>query len=282
VASPLGPTIGRSDCHTRDLKEPATGRGSFNAIYQYRDLVTNITLRDFRLRYRNSVLGFLWSLLNPLAMMVVLTAFYSFVFKAGIANFPLFVLPPLLVWRFFAVSTSMSLDSIAGNSSLVTKVYLPRWLLVLSSNFANLLGSSLEFLALFPLMVVLGAQLSVLIVLIPVVLLLEFLLILGVSLFLSSLNVYYRDFGQVWDIFLQAGFFLCPIFYSESILPSNLQLIYSLNPIARLIESTRKILYLGELPTSFDVLIVLGAGLLFLLFGSLLFRRLEPKFGELV
>lgn len=268
--------------HTQDQNAPARGRWPFGSIYRYRDLVTNLTMRDFRLRYRHSVLGFLWSLLNPLSMMVVLTAFYSFVFKAGISNFPLFVLPPLLVWRFFSVSTSASLESIAGNSSLVTMVYFPRWLLVLSSNLANFLGSSLEFLALFPLMVVLGAQLSALIVILPVLLILEFLLVVGVSLVLSSVNVYYRDFSQVWEIFLQAGFFLSPIFYSESVIPQSLNIVYSLNPMARLIEATRKILYVGQLPTAFDLLIVIGALLVFLLLGSLLFIRLEPKFGELV
>lgn len=256
--------------------------GVLSAIVQHQDLILNLTLRDFRLRYRHSFLGFLWSLLNPLSMMVVLTAFYSFVFKAGISNFPLFVLPPLLVWRFFSVATSASLESIAGNSSLVTKVYLPRWLLVLSSNLANFLGSSLEFLALFPLMVVLGAQLSVLIVILPILLILEFVMIIGVSLVLSCVNVYYRDFSQVWEIFLQAGFFLSPIFYSETVIPQSLQIVYSLNPMARLIEATRKILYYGQLPTSFDILIVVGSLLVFLVVGSLLFAKLEPKFGELV
>lgn len=251
-------------------------------ILRHKDLIRNLTLRDFRLRYRNSVLGFLWSLLNPLAMMVVLTAFYQFVFKSGVSNFPLFVLPPLLVWRFFAISTSMSLESIAGNPSLVTKVYLPRWLLVLSSDLANLLGTSLEFLALFPLMIVLGAPLTLLIILIPFILLLEFLLVIGVSLILSAVNVYYRDFSQVWEIFLQAGFFLSPIFYSESVIPQSLNIVYSLNPMARLIEATRKILYSGQLPTVFDILIVVAASLLFMGIGYIVFSRLEPKFGELV
>jgi lipopolysaccharide transport system permease protein len=252
------------------------------SLDRYKDVVRNLTLRDFRLRYRHSALGFLWSLLNPLAMMVVLTLFYAFVFKSGISNFPLFVLPPLLVWRFFAISTSASLESIAGNSSLVTKVFLPRWLLVISSNLANFLGSSLEFLALFPLMVVLGAQLTVLIVLIPILLILEFLLIVGVSFILSAVNVYYRDFSQVWEIFLQAGFFLSPIFYSESVIPQNLNVVYSLNPMARLIEATRKILYYGQLPTAFDLLIVVAALLLLMAIGYIVFSKLEPKFGELV
>jgi lipopolysaccharide transport system permease protein len=253
-----------------------------DSVFRYKDLVRNLTIKDFRLRYRNSVLGFLWSLLNPLAMMVVLTIFYSFLFRSSIPNFPLFVLPALLAWRFFAVGTSTSLESIAGNSSLITKVYFPRWLLVLSSNLANLIGSSLEFLALFPLMIALGAKLSALIFLLPVILLLELLLISGISLVLSSVNVYYRDFSQVWEIFLQAAFFLTPIFYSESVIPQSYQIFYSLNPVARIIESFRKIIYFGTVPTGFDFLIVLGAGLLTLLVGSVVFQSLEGTFAERV
>jgi len=118
-------------------------------LFQYSELVRNLTVKEFKLRYRNSVLGFFWSLLNPVAMMIILTLVFSALLKSQIWNFPVFVLTALLAWRFFSIGTSMSLWSIIGNSPLVTKVYFPRWLLVLSSNLANLLGSVLEFAALF-------------------------------------------------------------------------------------------------------------------------------------
>ena len=256
--------------------------GPLASAITHMDLLRNLTLKDFRLRYRNSALGFLWSLLNPLAMMVVLTIFYSVLFPSSVPDYPLFVLPSLLAWRFFAVGTSTSVESIAGNTSLVTKVYLPRWLLVLASNLANMLGASVEFIALFPLMVVLGAKLTFLIALLPVVLVLELLLILGFSLILASLNVYSRDFGQIWEIFLQAAFFLSPIFYSQNVVPQKYQIIYSVNPIARIVETIRKILYSGVAPTPFDILIVAGAAVIMIVLGALVFNRLESGFGELV
>jgi len=249
-------------------------------LFQYGELVRNLTVKEFKLRYRNSVLGFFWSLLNPLAMMVILTLVFSTLLRAGIENFPVFVLTALLPWRFFSISTSMSLSSIIGNQPLVTKIYFPRWLLVLSSNLANLIGSSLEFAALLPLLIFLGMKITYLALLLPLILVLEFILIIGVSLILAPLNVYYRDVNEIWGITLQAGFFLCPIIYSISLIPERYTLAYSLNPMTRIIEAIRKILYYNTLPALDDVIIALASGLLLLLIGYLVFRRLEPRFAE--
>jgi len=249
-------------------------------LLEYSELVRNLTIKEFKLRYRNSVLGFFWSLLNPLGMMIILTLVFSTLLRAGIENFPVFLLPALLAWRFFSIGTSMSLWSIIGNAPLVTKVYFPRWLLVLSSNLANLIGSSLEFTVLFPLLVFLGMKLTYLALLLPVLLVFEFILIIGVSLILAPLNVYYRDINQVWDITLQIGFFLCPIIYSISLIPKRYLLAYSINPMTCVIESIRGILYYDMLPTLADFTIILVSGLVLLITGYLVFRRLEPRFAE--
>jgi lipopolysaccharide transport system permease protein len=249
-------------------------------MLEYREVVWILIKKEFKVRYRNSTLGFLWSLLNPLAMISILTLVFSTLLKAGIENFPLFLLPALLAWRFFSISTSMSLWSVVGNAPLVTQVYFPRWLLVLSSNLANLIGSSLEFAALLPLMIVLGMKVTVLTFFLPVLLVVELVLISGVSLPLAALNVYYRDINQIWDIALQAGFFLCPIIYSMSLIPGRYVLAYSLNPLTRVIESMRKIFYENTLPTINDLIIPLLGGLLLLLAGYLIFRKLEPRFAE--
>ena len=224
---------------------------------RYTELVKSMTIKEFKLRYRNSLLGFVWSLLNPLAMMVIMTLVFSTLLRGGIDNFPVFLLPVLLVWRFFSIGTSMALWSIIGNAPLVTKVYFPRWLLVLSSNLANLVGSTLEFVALLPLLLALGMRVSWVLILLPVVLAIEFVLIAGASLPLAALNVYYRDINQIWEIALQAGFFLCPIIYSASLIPARYALFYSLNPMTRIIESVRKIFYHDTLPAAYDLLVPL-------------------------
>jgi len=175
------------------------------------DIVVTLAKKDFKLRYRNSVLGFFWSLLNPLAYMVILTAVFGYLLHSSIPNFASWVLLALLVWRFFSVGTSQGLYAIVGNPSFVTKLRLPRFLIVLSADVASLFGAALEFAALFPVLIILGIKLTFLALLLPVIIVMEFVMIFGISLGLAALNTRYRDFNQIWDITLQLGFFLSPI-----------------------------------------------------------------------
>jgi lipopolysaccharide transport system permease protein len=249
-------------------------------VRHFLDVIIILAQKDFKVRYRNSVLGFFWSLLNPLAYMVILTFVFSFLLRVGIPNFASWALIGLLVWRFFSTGTSQGLLSITVNPSLVSKVYVPRYAIVLSNNLANFLGASLEFLALFPLLVLLGVNMTIYTLLLPTILVLEFLLVFGLSLSLSSLNVKYRDFYQLWEIALQLGFFLSPIVYDANAIPARFRLLYSINPVTRLIESTRAIFLRHEFPSLFDNAVIISSVALFLLIGFLIFRRLEKKFAE--
>jgi len=250
------------------------------ALFGYGELARNLVKKEFKLRYRNSVLGFLWSLFNPLGMMTILTVVFSVFLKSDIRNFPVFILVALLPWRFFSISTSNALWSIVGNAPLVTKVYFPRQILVLSSNLANFLGSCMEFVVLLPLMLLLGMKMTYFIVFLPVILLLELILVFGISLSLAALNVYYRDINQLWDLTLQIGFFVTPILYGISLIPDKYLVAYSLNPLARVIESVRRILFYGVMPTIWDFLILFVSGIFFTVLGYLIFQRLEPRFAE--
>lgn len=249
-------------------------------LRHYLDVITVLAQKDFKVRYRNSVLGFLWALLNPLAYMAILTVVFSFLLRMDIPSYPAFLLLGILVWRFFSVGTSQGLLSIVSNPSLVGKVYVPRHLIVLSNNVANLLGTSLEFLALLPLLVLLGINLTTYTLLLPAILAMEFLLVFGLSLSLASLNLGYRDFYQLWDIALQLGFFLSPIVYAMNLIPENFQLLYSLNPVTALIESARSIFLLGELPSAFNATIIAASPAISVLIGFLIFGRLEKGFAE--
>jgi lipopolysaccharide transport system permease protein len=248
-------------------------------VRYYFDVITVLAQKDFKVRYRNSVLGFLWSLLNPLAYMVILWAVFSLLLRASIPNFAPWLLVGLLIWRFFSIGTSQGLMSILSNPSLVSKVYVSRYAIVLSNNLANFFGSALEFLVMLPLLVILGIDLKAYALLLPIILVLEFLLVFGLSLSLSSLNLKYRDFYQIWDIALQLGFFLSPIVYDANAIPVRYRFLYSLNPVTRLIESTRDLLIGGQFPSQFDdAIIVLSIGV-FLILGFLIFRSLERDFA---
>lgn len=246
----------------------------------YVDVIIVLARKDFKVRYRNSVLGFLWSLLNPLAYMVILTMVFSFLLRVNIPNFAAWVLIGLLVWRFFSIGTVQGLSSIVANPSLVSKVYLPRYIIVLSNNIANFGGAALEFLVLFPLLILLGVPITVYALCLPAILILEFALIFGLSLSLSSLNLRYRDFYQLWDIALQLGFFLSPIVYDAGLIPQRFQLLYSLNPVTRLIESARAIFLSRALPSVLDGAVIVLSVVAFLMIGIFTFGRLEPRFAE--
>jgi lipopolysaccharide transport system permease protein len=243
-------------------------------------VVTVLAQKDFKVRYRNSVLGFLWSLLNPLAFMIILTLVFSLLLRVSIADFPAYLLIGLLVWRFFSLATGQGLFAIVGNPSLVTKVYVPRYMIVLSNNLANFLGAALEFLVLLPLLVLLGVRLTLYALFLPILLILEFLLVYGLSLSLSSLNLKYRDFFQMWDVALQLGFFLSPIVYDANLIPTKYRFLYSLNPMTRLIDVGRGIFLLNQLPSLSDYAVILSSIAFFLFLGSLIFRSLERRFAE--
>ena len=236
--------------------------------------------KDFKLRYRNSVLGFLWSLLNPLAYMIILTLVFSLMLHVNVPNFAAWVLIGLLFWRFFSLGTTQGLFSIVNNPSLVAKVYLPRYLIVLSNNLANLFSAVLEFVVFLPLLILLGVSPNVFILILPVIVLLEFLIIFGISLSLAPLNVKYRDFYQLWDVALQLGFFLTPIVYNAQLIPNRFRFAYSLNPMTALIESARDIFLLQSLPSTFDLCIITTAVVILLAVGLIVFGSLEASLAE--
>jgi lipopolysaccharide transport system permease protein len=246
----------------------------------YIDVIAVLAEKDFKIRYKNSVLGFLWSLLNPLAYMTVLTLVFALMLRANIPNFAAWELTGIIVWRYFSVASGQSLMSIVGNPSLVSKIRVSPYVIVLGNNIANLIGAALEFTTLFPLLVLLGVRLTVYILVLPVILIMEFFMIFGLSLSLASLNLKYRDFSQLWNIALQLGFFLTPLVYDVSVVPARFKFVYSLNPVTRLIESAREILIQHQLPTLFDSIVIISGTVILLLIGFAITHKFEAHFAE--
>jgi lipopolysaccharide transport system permease protein len=212
--------------------------------------------------------------------MAVITLVFALLLRVNIPNFAAWELSGLLVWRYFSIGTAQSLTAISGNPSLVSKIRLSRYVLVLSNNIANLIGAALEFIVLFPVLMYFGVGLTPFVLFLPVILVMEFVLIFGLSLALSSLNLKYRDFYQLWEITLQLGFFLSPIVYDASLIPQRYSFAYSLNPVTRLVESTREILLQQQLPTLFDLATIVLTAAALAIVGFVIFRTLEPRFAE--
>ncbi len=260
-------------------------------LIQYRELIRNLVVRDLKVRYRNSALGFLWSLLNPLAMMVVFTIVFTFMMPNNtIERFPVFVLCALLPWNFFRESVMGAISSIVASSSLIKKVYFPREALPISVVLSSLVNFLLALLVLFAMLVVFRVRLTIWATLLPLVVFTQLLFTLGLAFALSAANVRYRDTAMIMDVVLLALFFVTPIFYPIDILPRqrlilgfsvNVQrLTYILNPMASLVSTYRVILYNGARPAPDFFLRTFVTCAVTLVIGYSIFARRSPTFAE--
>lgn len=249
-------------------------------LLQYKELINNLVISDLKTKYSSSVLGFAWSMLNPLLMMIVLYTVFSNLFKFTQEHYGFYLLIGMTAWRFFANSTSTAMNSIVGKPSLVTKIYIPREILTISSVISALISSMLEFLVLITILIIFGVVPSIKILIFPVIYVLYFLIIYGISLILSSLYVYFRDLNQIWEVFIQIGSFLSPIIYPMSIVPEKYMFYYMLNPITRIIEMYRDVLLYDTMPTITDFMLVFLFGIFLFIFGSLMFKKLSRRFAE--
>ncbi|HHY58675.1 MAG TPA: ABC transporter permease [Chloroflexi bacterium] len=267
------------------------GKRRFGALYRYRMLIYNLVVRDLKSRYRNSVLGFVWSLLNPLGMMIVFTIVFSVLMPNNqIENYPIFLLCGLLPWNFFTASIMSGTNSIVANGNLVKKVFFPREVLPLATVLANLVNFLLALVVLFAVLLLFRMPWSPWLFLLPVVILIQTAFALGIVFLLSTMQVYYRDTLIVLDVVLLAWFFLTPVFYSTSILPATYtvagvelpvsRLMYTLNPMASLINMYRDILYWGYRtdPDFFWRTSITAFGILAI--GYWVFTRHSGDFGE--
>ena len=250
-------------------------------LWRYRELVRNFVVRDLKARYKNSVLGFLWSLANPLLMMVVFTVVFTALLPRDVPHFPVFVLVGLLAWNWCAASVTGGVFSITGNGHLIKKVYFPRELLPLSTVLSN----GVNFLlALIPLLVVAtlaGLPPNELLLLLPFVVAIQLVFLTGLALFLGCLNVYFRDTEPIMDIVVLAWFFLSPVFYAvEDLSQQYARLMYWLNPMASFISTYRLIFYYHSPPAPDFLLRMALQALVVFLVGYLFFLRHAPDFGE--
>ncbi len=255
-------------------------------LLRYRDLVANLVVRDLKVRYKSSVLGFLWSLLNPLLMMTVFYVVFTVLLARGIEAFPLFILSALLPWHFFATTVTGGLKSVVAHASLVKKVYFPREVLPLSHTIANLVNFLLAVPVLVVLMVAFHAPFTWNLLYFPLIVAIEVIFVLGVTLALSAVYVFLRDTEVIVEVLLTAWFFLTPVFYRMDDLTSAWhgldvkRIMYIVNPMASIIESFRLIFYNGAPPDLYFLLRTLVTSLAVLVAGYWLFLRLSHSFGE--
>lgn len=249
-------------------------------IIQYRELLLNLIKKDIKIKYKNSILGFFWSLLNPIMMLFVYTIAFNIILRIKIENFPLFLFTGLVPWIFFHGSLTASASSIFTNANLVKKVYFPREIIPLSVVGANLFNFIMTMVIVFIVLLLYGIPVySKIYLLIPIIVL-HLLLTAGLSLIFSAITVKYRDVGHLLEVFLSALFYLTPIIYPLDMIPEQYKTWIILNPLTAIITLYRRVLFETTLP-SLDLWLIAAIVALFsIVIGHLVFNRLSPSFGD--
>jgi ABC-2 type transport system permease protein len=250
----------------------------FQGLCKYRWLLNQLVSRDLKVKYKRSVLGYVWSLLNPLLMTIVLTAVFSNVFRFNVENYPIYFLSGNILFTFFAESTSMAMTSIIAGAGLIKKVYVPKYILPLSrvmSSFVNLLFS---LVALFIMMIITQTPIYWTFLLFPIPLLFVFFLSLGMGLIISVMATCFRDMLHLYNVFTTALMYLTPIFYPVEIVPPQIYSFIKLNPLYHMIDYFRRVVMWGQVPSLYENLVCVGFCVLFLGVGLFVFKKNQDKF----
>jgi ABC-2 type transport system permease protein len=250
----------------------------FRDIYIHRELIWAVAQKELKVRYKRSVLGFLWALLNPALMMVVLTLVFGTLMRFAIDHYAVFLLSMLLPWTFFSQCLSYSVESIVQNGELLKKVKVARVVFPVASVVSNIINFLLSLLPLMLLIVLMRFPLHWTWFYLPVPMLGLFLFTLGASFLFATINVFYRDVSHIIQIVLQAWFYFSPIIYSLDFVPAKYHWIFRLNPLLYVLNGFRLSIYYGILPSLPSIGLTMVCSLLSLAIGFAIFQRYEKTF----
>ena len=265
--------------------EPSRGFFSLNLgdLWEYRDLVYILAMRDIKVRYKQTLLGLMWAVLQPLFTMVVFSIFFGRL--AGIPSddipYPLFAYAGLLPWTFFSNAVSNSSNSLVSNSNLITKVYFPRMTMPVAAVVSGLVDFAIAFVLLIALMFYYSTSISAAILILPVIIAMTSLLAIGVGMLMSALNVKYRDIRYALPFVIQMGMFVTPIIYPASIIPERWRWLMELNPLTGQVEAYRSAFF----GTPFNWSSLLASAVITVLvfvFSAYTFRRMERSFADVI
>lgn len=253
---------------------------SFIEIYQYREMLMNLVRKGLRTRYKGSVLGFLWTFINPLLQLCIYSVVFSIIVRANVDRYYIYLFVALVPWMFFASSIQESASSIVGNKDLVKKIYFPRIVIPLSVVFTAFMNMLFSMVIVFAAILISGIGLNGSVLFLPIIMIAELLFTIGISIIVAGLNVYFRDIEHIMGILMMMWFYLTPILYTVDMIPERLRIVFTLNPMSGFISCYRDILYYGQMPNLLTILPTLGVSLLVIVFGVFLFQRLQRGFVE--
>lgn len=250
----------------------------------YRELIIALTLREIKVRYKQTIMGSSWAILQPVALTLIFTIVFGFFLKVSSEDipYPIFAYSALLPWTFFTTSVSFGSQSVVNNANLVTKVYFPREILPISSLggalFDLLIASVIFILMMFYYKVTFTPNIFFLLLIIPTIIIFT----TGITFILSTLNVIFRDIKFVVPLMLQIWLYASPIIYSMNQVPDNIRRFYILNPMAPLLQSFRDVTVGGIMPNIFELSLAVGISVFIFIFGYLFFKYKEKIFADVI
>ena len=242
----------------------------FKELYEYREMIISLVRKDLRGIYKGSVLGFLWTFINPLLQLIVYTIVFSIIMNTSYEQYYLFLFVALVPWMFFSSSVTDGAASILKEKDMVKKIYFPREVLPISTVTSGFVNMILTFIVVFVVVIISGRGLNPLALLcLPVVMIVEYILCLGIALIVSSLTVYLRDLQYILGIFVMALQYLTPVMYGVDMVERSsagkwLVMMFNLNPMTPIIKIYRQIIYYGEVPELGSLLIAVAVGVVFI------------------
>lgn len=251
-------------------------------LYDYRQMIFSLVRKDLRGRYKGSVLGFLWTFINPLFQLLVYTIAFSFILPSPIEKYYLHLFVALIPWIFFSSSVQGGANSIIASKDLVSKIYFPREVIPISyvtSCFVNML---LSFIIIFLVVIVSGVGINPLAMLcLPLVMIVEYIMALGMAMLFSAITVFFRDMEHILSIITMAWIYLTPVLYPINMIENKtIQKLFYINPMTSVIVAYRDILYYAKVPDFSTLLIAVGFGIVIMFMGFFVFSKLKRHFAE--
>ena len=247
-------------------------------LVKYRSLIYELVIRDLKVKYRRSFLGYLWSLLNPLMMMAVMATVFKHVIRANVDNYPLYLICGQTLFSFFTESTSMAMHSVLVNATLIKKIYVPKFIFPISRVTSSFVTMSFSLTAILIVMLVTRARFYWTMLLIPVPILFLFLFCCGMGMMLSALSVYFRDVTHLWSVVTLAWMYGTPIFYNIDMMPERLMRLMKLNPMYHFLNVFRNLVIWGNIPGVNAWFGCVASGLLVFALGIWVFGKLQKNF----
>jgi ABC-2 type transport system permease protein len=244
---------------------------------RYRDLVWTLVVRDLKVRYRRSSIGFLWTMLQPLLTMLVLTLVFSSLFRFNIRNYPVYALAGILFWNFFSQSIITSMNSLRGNARLLSKLPVPKAVFPLATVIAGVINLLLALVPLFAILLVTGHPLRPAVLFLPVAILLASLFNLGAGLLLSPLSTFFSDITELVGVVLTLLMYMTPVFYPMTIVPDRFLWAVRFNPLRSVLEVFRDPIYFGKIPPPGHLAVVVSIVILALVVGGITFRKTSDR-----